>query len=98
MLLVSKFVRAQQYDCTFKPPVLKIDFGNASSTSAVNVGDLKEYEEDDGTCPNDGYYSIVSHTSDCYFGNWITLNEDHTRRCRRENDDYKCSNNPRNIL
>jgi hypothetical protein len=77
ILLASKIV-AQQYDCTFKPPILKIDFGNASSTSAISVGDLENYSEDDGSCPQDGYYSIISHTSDCFFGNWITLVEDHT--------------------
>ena len=71
-------VVAQQYDCYFKPPILKIDFGNATSTSAINLEALKNYEEYDGTCPDDGYYSIISHTSDCFGGNWITLNEDHT--------------------
>jgi hypothetical protein len=77
MMSVSRLI-AQQYDCTFKPPVLKIDFGNAASTSAIYIGDLKNYTEDDGTCPQDGYYSIISHTSDCFLGNWITLSEDHT--------------------
>jgi hypothetical protein len=71
-------VESQQYDCTFKPPILKIDFGNASSKENFNVGDLKNYNNDGGECPQDGYYSISSHTSDCFFGNWITMNEDHT--------------------
>jgi hypothetical protein len=75
--MVSKAC-SQQYDCTFKPPVLKIDFGNSTSTSAINLSKLDNYDEDDGTCPQDGYYSIISHTSDCFFGNWITLPEDHT--------------------
>jgi len=77
IILMNK-IKAQQYDCTFKPPILKIDFGNASSTSAINMSNLDNYDEDDGTCPNDGFYSIISHTSGCFFDNWITLAEDHT--------------------
>ncbi len=77
-IMLANPIVAQQYDCTFKPPILKIDFGNASSTSAINMSNLDDYNEDDGTCPDDGYYAIISHTSNCFFGNWITLAEDHT--------------------
>lgn len=77
IILAGRMV-AQPYDCTFKPPVLKIDFGNDASTSAIYLKDLENYEEDGGACPQDGYYSIISHTSNCFSGNWITLNEDHT--------------------
>lgn len=77
IFLINKVV-SQQYDCTFKPPILKIDFGNASSHNSFNVGELKNYEYDGGECPQDGYYSIRTNTSGCFFGNWITLNEDHT--------------------
>ena len=69
---------AQQYDCTFKPPIFKIDFGNNTSKSAIDVGNLDNYNEDGGTCPQDGNYSIISYTSDCFRGNWLTLSEDHT--------------------
>jgi hypothetical protein len=67
-----------QLDCYFKPPVFKIDFGSSSSTSAIHVASLDNYDEVDGTCPNDGHFSITSHTSDCFYGNWMTLMEDHT--------------------
>lgn len=67
-----------QLDCYFKPPVFKIDFGSSYSTSATHVASMDNYEEIDGTCPDDGHFTINSHTSDCFNGNWMTLTEDHT--------------------
>jgi gliding motility-associated-like protein len=29
-------------------------------------------------CPEDGYYTIASHTSNCYNGSWWNLGQDHT--------------------
>jgi len=29
-------------------------------------------------CPNDGYYTIANHTSNCFAGSWWSLTQDHT--------------------
>ena len=78
LTMVVGIIIAQQYDCTFKAPIFKIDFGNALSTSALHLTEPENYDEDGGTCPQDGYYSIIPQTSGCFMGNWITLSEDHT--------------------
>jgi len=70
---------AQQLDCSFKQPVLKIDFGSAGTATGINIGYLANYRQiNGGPCPQDGYYSFASYTSDCFNGEWITMNEDHT--------------------
>ena len=71
-------LKAQQYDCTFKEPLLNIDFGTGENIPAINVSGLPKYEQVFSTCPIDGHYSFVSHTSDCFNGDWLTFNEDHT--------------------
>lgn len=40
--------------------------------------ELSNYERLTTTCPPDGYYSFVSHTSACFSDDWHTLSEDHT--------------------
>lgn len=78
LIMVAGIIIAQQYDCTFKAPIFKVDFGNSLSTSALHLTEPENYNEDDGTCPQDGNYAIIPQTVGCFFGNWITLNEDHT--------------------
>ncbi|MEO6732362.1 MAG: hypothetical protein ABIN01_14185 [Ferruginibacter sp.] len=71
-------LRAQSSDCILKDPIFTMDFGTDHSAKEVNLSSLRNYEQIDGTCPNDGYFSYVSETSDCYDGHWITLPQDHT--------------------
>ena len=69
---------AQQYDCNFKPPVITIDFGNSSNQKDVDLSSLTNYTKIDEDCPGDGNYTFATHTSNCFWGNWNTLTEDHT--------------------
>ena len=68
---------AQEWNCTFKDPVVKIGFGSGQARD-INTGFLFNYERVSHYCPPDGYYSYASSTSDCFGGDWHTLNEDHT--------------------
>jgi len=68
----------QQYDCTFKEPLLKIDFGEGKTSPVINSSYLPKYQQVSHSCPIDGHYSYVSSTSDCFGGDWFTLYEDHT--------------------
>ena len=68
--------KAQTVNCTFKDPVVKIDFG-AGGVQDLNIA-VSDYDRVAGYCPRDGYYSYVPYTSDCFRGDWLTLEEDHT--------------------
>ena len=47
-------------------------FGPALTSGITNL----IYQAED--CPNDGYYTIASHTSDCFGDTWFSLSQDHT--------------------
>lgn len=72
-------LQAQQYDCNFKDPVITIDFGDDRNPRNFSLSQLKDnYRRVDHMCPNDGEFAFVSYTHDCYMGNWLTFNKDHT--------------------
>lgn len=69
--------KAQPANCTFKEPVITINFG----TGNVPDRDMEEpfnYSRVMSSCPTDGHYTYTSYTSDCFRGDWLTLPEDHT--------------------
>ena len=65
-------------NCNLKPPAIKIDFGSRSKSSGVNLSALQNYEQVNGLCPQDGHYSFVSSTTDCFNGHWVIMDHDHT--------------------
>jgi hypothetical protein len=67
---------AQTLDCTFKAPVVNINFGTGS-VEDLNPGGTAAYQRVSTSCPSDGHYTYTSYTSDCFRGDWITM-EDHT--------------------
>jgi hypothetical protein len=68
---------AQELNCTFKEPVVTINFGSGVIPD-VNMGYLFNYERVSFPCPPDGYYCYAHATSNCFGGDWHTLLEDHT--------------------
>lgn len=44
----------------------------------MNMATLLETKRVYNPCPTDGHYTYASFTRDCFRGDWITLNEDHT--------------------
>jgi hypothetical protein len=77
ILLINFVSKAQPGDCTFKPSQFTVHFGTG------NVRDLNSvppsnYKRISGSCPDDGHYSFVSSTSECFDGHWHTLSSDHT--------------------
>ena len=77
VLLLSQLLHAQATVCSFKPPFLTIHFGKGGVPD-VNREYLPQYERVEHPCPVDGSYSFINYTSDCFRGDWLTLNEDHT--------------------
>ncbi len=78
LLYAQTKLNAQKNNCIFKELVLKIDFGTGNDIPAINIFPLPNYRLVKNTCPNDGYYSFASSTSDCFNSDWLTFNEDHT--------------------
>ncbi len=72
-------LNAQQYDCNFANPVIKIDFGDDRIPKDFSFSSLKKnYNRTTIICPDDGEFSFVSYTNDCFLGNWISFYKDHT--------------------
>lgn len=69
--------QAQGVDCTSKPPLIRIDFGSGK-VADINDAHPPNYDLVWNTCPEDGYYTFASATSDCFYGDWFTLTDDHT--------------------
>lgn len=70
-------MQAQQLNCTFKPPVITIDFGAGEDIRDINTATQADYERVGSSCPSDGHYTYTDYTSECFSGDWLTL-EDHT--------------------
>ena len=77
LLLIHHFqLRGQTLNCTFKAPVVNINFGTGE-VEDLNPGGTEAYQRVSTSCPSDGHYTYTSYTSDCFRGDWITT-EDHT--------------------
>ena len=70
-------LKAQQPNCTFKPPQFTIHFG-AGNIADVSSSYVTGYRRVSHYCPSDGYYSFASYTAECFNDDWHTVSEDHT--------------------
>ena len=76
-ILSSAFLlKAQPANCEFKQPVITINFGSGDEDDVT--APLPDYERVRSYCPTDGHYTLTDYTSDCFRGDWLTLEEDHT--------------------
>ncbi|MFN8291089.1 MAG: T9SS type B sorting domain-containing protein [Chitinophagaceae bacterium] len=78
LFIISLFpvtVAAQLCTGSLGDPVVNIPFGSGTNTSGFSA---PGYTYTTSTCPNDGYYTIVSSTSECFNGSWHTVTGDHT--------------------
>lgn len=76
--------RSQQYDCNNTFTVFKMNFGDDSNPVELQQTYVRKfYNRIQGQCPNDGEYSYVSSTSDCYSGHWFNVPKDHTPGSQR---------------
>jgi gliding motility-associated-like protein len=58
-------------------PVVSITFGQGATGPSPYVP-TSSYTYIADPCPNDGYYTITSFTSDCFNDTWHTVTSDHT--------------------
>jgi len=76
--VINQALYAQQNNCTFKDPLLIIDFGAGKDVKDINQSPPPKYNRVFDECPIDGNYSFVSYSSDCFGGDWHTFVQDHT--------------------
>ena len=76
-LFLTFQAKAQPANCKFKEPVVTINFGNGIIDD-LNSRGIFSYDRVTRYCPSDGYYTYTSKTIDCFRGDWLTLDEDHT--------------------
>ncbi len=75
--LATVALHAQQVKCNFNKPFITIHFGKGDNVQDLN-GTNYNYTRVQNYCPQDGHYSYLSRTSDCFGGDWLTIPEDHT--------------------
>ncbi len=71
-------IQAQNAQCTFKDTIFNFDFGSRNAPTELKLKSLKQYKRDYSSCPDDGYFSFIPQTANCFSGDWIVLPEDHT--------------------
>jgi len=77
ILFLSFLSGAQTGNCIFKDPQYTIHFGTGN-VGDINSSGLPDYMRVRSSCPQDGFYSFVSYTSNCFNDDWHTIIEDHT--------------------
>ncbi len=69
-------LQSREQNCVLQSPFMTLHMGRGE------VNDFNTpsyfYQRLGTSCPGDGFYGYVSSTSECFGGDWITLNEDHT--------------------
>lgn len=75
-LFVCSHCYGQSVVCN-KRTIFNFTFGSAT-TPGMNLSFLANYRESSNRCPEDGTYRFTSSTSDCFYGNWIAVPQDHT--------------------
>ena len=72
----SLLLKGQPANCDFKQPVITINFGSGDEDDVTDP--LPDYDRVRSYCPTDGHYTLTDYTGDCFRGDWLTLEEDHT--------------------
>ena len=78
--LIAPFIntRAQICNGSLGDPAVNITFGKAGTGGPSNYVPTSSYFYQTADCPNDGYYTVASHTANCFGNTWHMLNDDHT--------------------
>ncbi len=59
-------------------PIVDITFGQGTGFGPALATGITNLTYQAADCPNDGYYTIANHTSDCFGDTWFSLSQDHT--------------------
>jgi hypothetical protein len=76
IILSLLMLQSRGQNCVLQAPYMTLHLGRGE------VNDFNTpsyfYQRLGTSCPGDGFYSYVSSTAECFGGDWITLDEDHT--------------------
>ena len=59
-------------------PIVDITFGQGTGWGPPLANGITNLAYQAADCPEDGFYTIANHTSDCFGGTWFSLTQDHT--------------------
>ena len=59
-------------------PIVDITFGQGTGFGPALATGITNLTYQAADCPNDGYYTIANHTTDCFGNTWFSLSQDHT--------------------
>jgi gliding motility-associated-like protein len=78
LIVIAIVFKAQAQICngSLGDPAVNITFGAAGGTA--NFPPPGGYTYTPSSCPNDGYYTVTSSTSNCFGNTWHTVSSDHT--------------------
>ncbi|MDB5210863.1 MAG: hypothetical protein JWQ30_1690 [Sediminibacterium sp.] len=74
-ILCGQFSFAQLCTGSLGDPIINFTFGNTPSPLNAGVTNMQFIAI---PCPNDGQYTVINKTSNCFNGSWHTLDADHT--------------------
>lgn len=77
-LLAGFNLNAQVCTGSLGDAVVSINFGAGTGVGAALPASQTTYSYIAGDCPNDGSYTIINSTGNCFSGSWHNLTEDHT--------------------
>jgi gliding motility-associated-like protein len=79
-IVVGCLMDASAQVCTgsLGDPIVNINFGLGSNPGNSLNAATTSYTFTSSTCPNDGSYTIVSSTANCFSNSWHTIAEDHS--------------------
>jgi hypothetical protein len=72
--------KAQPQICTgsLGDAVVNVTFGSGSTIGNSLPGATTNYNFTSGDCPNDGNYTVINATNNCFGSSWHSLSQDHT--------------------
>lgn len=78
--LIAGSIGAQAQLCngSLGDPVVNITFGSGTGGDPSGYAPSSSYIYTSSSCPDDGYYTIASYTSNCFGNTWYTVPSDHT--------------------
>jgi gliding motility-associated-like protein len=71
-------IKAQVCTGSLGDAVVNINFGAGTTLPPALPASTTTYTYVTTDCPNDGNYTIINHTSNCFSSSWHNLTEDHT--------------------
>ena len=77
-LIIASSTRAQLCQGSLGDPVVNITFGAGPNPGPSLKAATTQYSFVNFDCPNDGFYTVINKTNNCFANSWHSLSKDHT--------------------